>query len=50
MAEEGQGLPGSSYMVEVYSFKLKTFQGNIEIGSHKTGGRLIQVQLIWNAL
>jgi len=27
-----------------------TFQGNIEIGWHKTGGRYIQILLIWNAL
>jgi len=27
-----------------------TFHGNIEIWSHKTGGHLIQVKLIWNAL
>jgi hypothetical protein len=24
-----------------------TFQWNIEIWSHKTGGRLLQVQLMW---
>ena len=27
-----------------------TFQGNSQIWSHKTGGRLIQVLLIWNGL
>jgi len=27
-----------------------TFKGSIEIGSHKTGGRFIQVQLVGNGL
>jgi hypothetical protein len=44
-------LTDSSYQNNIQSnLSYVTFQGNIEIGSPKTGGHLIQVKLMYNAL